>query len=222
MVWCDLPGFGQTLLPSREFSYAEEVLALVDGLGLESIWLLGASFGGQVAIDFCLAYPNRVQGLILATPAIDGFEPTEDVQKFGAQEDMLLERGKLEEATELNLRMWVDGPQRTARDVDPALRKLVGEMQFQAFSQPEPENVSLRRSSPPAIERLAEIQAPTLIISGGLDVPAFNALAETIANGMPNAKRVVVPNTAHLVSMEAPEQFNQQVLAFIAANKRQT
>ncbi len=95
-----------------------------------------------------------------------GFQPTDELEQFNQRENMLLEAGNLDEATELNLRMWVDGPQRSAKAVDASIRRRVAEMQLQIFSQPFPENVSLGRIEPPASDRLAEIQTPVLIVSG--------------------------------------------------------
>jgi 3-oxoadipate enol-lactonase len=79
---------------------------------------------------------ERVRGLVLVAPVISGYEPSGAVAQFNEQEEALLENGNLKEATELNLQMWVDGPYRTSEAVDPMLRKRVGEMQYEAFSQP--------------------------------------------------------------------------------------
>ena len=92
-------------------------------------------------------------------------------------------------------------------------------MQLQAFSHPEPDNVSVIELYPPAIGRLHEIRVPVLIISGALDVPEFIWLSEVLVEEIPGAKRIVMPGAAHMVSMEVPEKFNQSVLEFIALNE---
>jgi len=218
VVRCDLRGYGQSLLPNGEFSYHEDVLKLIESLGSSPVWLVGASFGGRVAIDFALAYPKKVSGLVLVASAVGGFMATAEVARFNEREEVLLEEGKLEEATELNLRMWVDGPHRDPESIDPSIRKLVGEMQLQAFQHPEPELISLAKQDlPPAIERLHEIVCPVLVLSGDLDAPEFVALSELLAKGIPHAKYHAIEGAAHLVSMEAPTQFNKLVRGFIAA-----
>lgn len=218
-VRCDLRGYGSSPIPDGPFSHAKDVLALVEALGLAPVWLIGASFGAQVAVDFYLSYPKRVKGVVLVAPVVSGFEPSGEVEKFDEQEEALLDDGKLEEATELNLRMWVDGPYRTSEEVDLTVRNRIAEMQFQAFSQPVPENASLLKLSPPAIDRLDEIQIPLLAISGELDVSAFVQFSETLAKQVPGAKRVVIPDAAHMVSMEVPVVFNQLVLEFISTSE---
>jgi 3-oxoadipate enol-lactonase len=82
---------------------------------------------------------------------------------------MLLERGDLEAATELNLRIWVDGPRRTPEQVYPTVRKRVYEMQSHAFTVPITDEARALPLQPPAITRLAEIRVPTLLIVGQYD-----------------------------------------------------
>ena len=87
-------------------------------------------------------------------------------------------------------------------------------MQLEAFRQPVPPNASYQALEPQAIDRLGEIKAPTLLLSGELDVPAFVHLADTIAEQMPNARSVTIPAAAHLPNMEAPATFNRLVREF--------
>jgi pimeloyl-ACP methyl ester carboxylesterase len=60
---------------------------------------------------------------------------------------------------------------------------------------------------PPALDRLDEILAPTLVLVGGLDLDAIEVAARRVVEGIPNARRVDWPDTAHLPSMERPEDF---------------
>lgn len=214
-VRCDLRGYGQSHLPNGKFSYVGDLDELIQSLGLERSWLLGASLGAQVAVDYYLSHPERVKGLILVSPTISGFKPAGEVEKFNEAEEKLLEEGKLEEAVELNLKMWVDGPSRSTAEVDPAIRSAVAEMQSTAFSQPVPEHVSLLRLEPPAYSRLNEVRVPVLIISGELDAAEFLHLAECLERGIAGARRIVIPNSAHMATMEAPEMCNQNILDFI-------
>lgn len=219
VVRCDLPGYGQSPIPDGAFAYHDAVADLLDARTIDAAWLVGASFGASVAVDFCLTYPERVLGLVLAAPTVGGYERGEDLQRFGAEEDRLLEAGDLDAATELNVRMWVDGPHRSPEEAPSAVRELVAEMQRAAFEVPVPENTDLRRLEPPAMARLAEIRVPTLIVAAELDVGEVVAHSEVLAARIDTARRVVVPGVAHMVTMEAPEAFNRLVLQFVEANK---
>lgn len=216
VVRFDLRGFGRTMVPPAQFSHHDDVAALLNFLEIEPVYLIGASFGGAVALDFSLAYPGRVKALVLSAPALGGYEPTSlDMQRFLAKEEAALDRGDVAAATELNLRMWVDGLYRSPADVDPALREQVREMQLQAFSLPIPEGAEDVALKPPAVERLAEIHAPTLVIAGEQDVPEFLKISEIIARGITGAKKVIIPGVAHLPGLEKPEIFNQLILNFL-------
>lgn len=211
----DLRGFGRSNLPAGLFSNHEDVAGLLNFLGVEQAHVIGISFGGHVALDFTLTYPERVKTLVLGAPAVSGHPPSPEIQRFGAEEESLLERGDVAAATELNLRMWVDGPHRTSDQVDPTIREQVREMQAHAFTIPIPEDAAEQPIEPPAISRLAEVRPPTLILIGDLDVPYMTGLADQLAAEIPGARQEMIPGVAHLLNMEKPEVFNRLVLDFL-------
>ena len=205
VITLDLPGFGESLLPNNAFAYYEVLARLLDHCDIEQATLIGTSFGGELALDFALHFPQRVEKLILLSPAASGFKPENEVKVFGGQEDELLEQGKLEAASRLNVDMWLVGPKRTTADVDEALQDLVFNMQLAAFKQPEPEGVALKPNNLVALDNLLLIQCPVSILSGELDVPEFLALGKRLAGGITNSKHILVPDVAHLITLEAPE-----------------
>ncbi len=68
---------------------------------------------------------------------------------------------------------------------------------------------------PPAVNRLAEIRVPTLIIVGDRDRPEIIARADLLERSIAEARKVVMPGTAHLPNMESPQEFNRIVLEFL-------
>jgi pimeloyl-ACP methyl ester carboxylesterase len=70
----DLPGFGDSGKPFGAAYdpafFAESVVALLDELGLERTHLLGHSMGGRAALEIAFEYPDRIAGLVLATPSL--------------------------------------------------------------------------------------------------------------------------------------------------------
>ena len=68
---------------------------------------------------------------------------------------------------------------------------------------------------PPAINRLAEVRVPTLIVVGDEDVPQVIEAAGILEQGIAGAQKVVVAGTAHHPHMEKPEEFNRVVLDFL-------
>jgi pimeloyl-ACP methyl ester carboxylesterase len=67
----------------------------------------------------------------------------------------------------------------------------------------------------PRYERLAEIQVPTLVISGAHDNEVARANSRNWAEGIANAKLVLFDNAGHLVNIDQVEEFNQTVLEFL-------
>lgn len=212
----DLRGFGQSVMPSGRFSHYDDAAQLLKFLHIEHACVIGVSFGGSVAIDVTIAYPDMVDALVLGAPALSGYEPSSPaMQQFFIEEDEALQQGDLARATEINLRMWVDGPQRSPEHVPPDIRKQVYEMQFQNFSVPEAADVVEVELEPPAMSRLHTIQIPTLVIVGEQDVPEFQQISTIVTEGIPNATMTTIPDTAHLPSMEHPDVFNRIILNFL-------
>jgi pimeloyl-ACP methyl ester carboxylesterase len=222
VVRYDQRGYGESPLPGEPFSYVDDLAALLDHLGIESAALVGNSFGGKVAIELALEQPARVRALVPIASDLGGHERSAELEAFDEAEEALLEAGKLEEAVELNVRTWLDGPGRDAAPVPPEARELVAAGQRRAFetmlpayeSSPPPGPV--RWADPPAATRLAEIAAPTLVVAGAHDVTDFRAIAERLAAEIPGARRVVL-DTAHLPGIERPEELNRLLLDFLSS-----
>lgn len=216
IIRCDLRGFGRTDVPPAPFAYHDDVAGLLDFLDVERAHLLGCSFGSQVALDVALAHPQRVRSLILAAPSVGGEAPSSRIRRFWEQEEAALEAGDLEAAVELNLRLWVDGPQRAPQAVASAVRRRVYAMQLEAFQKDVPEGAQWLRLSPPAIQRLDAVQAPTLILVGQLDLEEKRVLARRLEREIAGAAAVVVDGAAHMLSMERSQTFNRHVLDFLS------
>ena len=211
----DIRGFGRSAASPGRFSYHHDLEALLDHLAVAQASLVGCSLGGQIAIDFALAYPARVRSLTLVSAGIGGREPSKQMIRFGDEEEALLARGDIEGATELNLRTWVDGPYRSPEEVDGTLRERVRTMQRELFGQPPQEGMERIRLEPPAIGRLGEIKVPTLVIVGDRDLPEMVEAGDRLASRIPDARKIAFPGAAHLVSMERPERFLAVVTEFL-------
>ena len=70
---------------------------------------------------------------------------------------------------------------------------------------------------PDIAERLAEVQAPALVLVGEEDVEDMHVLAARFAAGIARARRATIPGAAHLPNLEQPAAFDELVLDFFAA-----
>jgi pimeloyl-ACP methyl ester carboxylesterase len=213
----DLRGWGGTPCPPGRYSHPDDLRQLLDSQGMERAHMLGCSFGARVALDFALTHPERVDRLILTTPAVGGFD-FEDPMTLQAEEAVKAahHRGDLARAAELMVRLWFDGLWRSPEEVDPAPRGRLLAMVRHLFELPEDEGVRADLD-PPAIERLEGIEAPTLVLTGALDVPDIQRAARILSGSIPGARQVEIEGVAHFPNMEKPEEFNRLVLAFLEA-----
>jgi pimeloyl-ACP methyl ester carboxylesterase len=113
--------------------------------------------------------------------------------------------------------MWVDGPRRRPEDVDPAVRERVGVMQRRALELQVPvgDDADEELLVPDLVERLGELNVPTLVVVGDEDRPDMQAIAERLAREIPGARMATIAGTAHVPSMERPREFDELVLPFL-------
>ena len=204
----DLRGFGRSDAPDGTYSHAADVLAVLDALGIGRTILVGASFGGRVALDLAASQPDRVIRLVLADAGLPDHAWSEEIRAFGAAEDEAIEAGDLDRATEVNVDFWVPS-------APEPVRAAIREQQRNAFTLQvgrEDEEVLLTDD---LLSRLATIDVPTLVLVGEHDYADFHALADRLEAELPNAQRTTIPGAGHLPSLEQPEAFDAAVLPFV-------
>ncbi len=216
VVRYDMRGFGRTVVTAGgSFSHHDDLRGLLDLLGIERARFVGCSMGGKTVIDFALGFPERTRALVLVGPAVGGFEPDVDPPEEWDELVAADEAGDLGRVSELEVRMWVDGPYRGPDRVDPAVRDLVREMNLIALKNEASASGDEQPLEPPAADRLPEIRVPALVLVGDRDRPEIVAGADLLEERLPNVQKVVMPETAHLPNMERPEEFNGIVLGFL-------
>jgi 3-oxoadipate enol-lactonase len=220
LIRYDHRGFGDSADPEAPYSLHDDALSVLDAARADRAIVIGASMGGKAALDLTLAAPERVAALVAVVATPSGWEHSADLIAAFEAVEAAYESGGLAAANEIELQMWVDGPTRSPGDVDPAVREHVARTNYSAL---EREEAAERRGvtieptdlSPPAIGRLGEVGAPTLVVTGGLDQPSVNAGAAAIAAGVPGAEAVEIADTAHLPNLERPREFERTVLGFL-------
>jgi 3-oxoadipate enol-lactonase len=217
IVRYDMRGYGRSPIHPGKFSHGADLVGLLDEIGLERTSLIGGSLGGRVALEVAVSQPERIEKLVLMDPGGPGGDWSEETQAGWEEEDAALDRGDIDAAVEVNLRMWVDGPHRSPSEVDADVRALVGEMQRRAFELQLPVAETAREEPlvPDLADRVGEVQAPTLILTGDEDRDDMQALANKLAKAIPNAQRTSIPRAAHIPSLERPDEFDKIVLEFL-------
>ncbi|MFN8441329.1 MAG: alpha/beta fold hydrolase [Caldilineaceae bacterium] len=218
VVRYDMMGFGRSEVATGQRSRRADLLRLLDHLQIERAHLLGCSMGGEIVIDLALEHPERVESIIVVNGVPNGFEMQGEPPPHFMEMIAASQAGDVDLTSELQLRIWFDGPYRTTDQVDAqAARQYASTMNrifvvngtFAVDMQP------LNPLTPPAIERLNEIHIPVLIINGALDHAEVLRGAELMLAKIPQAQQVIIPNTAHVPNMEEAEIFNKSVLDFL-------
>jgi 3-oxoadipate enol-lactonase len=202
----DLPGFGQTPLESDTVDYRAFVRELLPD---RPAALIGTSLGGRIALELTLESPQRVAALVLVGSGLDGHEWSNDLDELWQDEEEALERGDLDAAADVNVRVWL------ADDAEPDIRALVAEMQRNAFAVQNSRELRMAPLDPPASTRLGDIAVPTLVVTGDEDVRDIHEIADKLASEIPHAERAHIPGAGHLPSLERPDDFDRVVLAFL-------
>lgn len=214
MIRPDLRGFGDSELPPAPYSMVADVIALLDHLEVDRTHVVGCSMGGTLAIDLALEHPQRVERLVLVSAGVSGANLGAADAALFAEVNAADKRGALDAVNRAEVRLWVDGPRRPEGSAPGAVRELVLDMNGRALRS-DFESAKNQPLDPPAVTRLSEITAPTLVIEGDQDLPHASANADLITSNVVGARTVVIKDAAHLPSLERPEEFNRIVLDFL-------
>lgn len=212
VVRYDLRGAGKSGNRDKPFSNSKDLYALLKFLNLDKTYLLGISRGGGFAYDLTLEHPEMVDALILVSANLSVHVPA-----YTEMFERSTEAGKKSGAAAA-AKVWGNDPhQGPMRESARArvLEILTDNMpRFRYFDGHVPVK-KLSSSDIPRSQRLAEVQVPTLVISGAHDDIVARAHYRTWASGIPNARSVVFPNAAHLVNIDQVDEFNQTILEFL-------
>jgi pimeloyl-ACP methyl ester carboxylesterase len=211
----DLRGFGKSAFPTGPYSHVEDLYALLKFLKVERASLIGLSLGGMIATDLALEHPEMVDRLVLASSALRGYQspPNEKTVAVGKAAE---ERG-MQSAIEL----WLEHPFFATGKSNAAYQRRMRSMLADNYRYwgpwgPELKAVVVTWPKRPAIERLSEIHAPTLIVVGDKDAANILAIADILATKITGARKVFIKNVSHHLNMEKPKEFNRVVLDFLA------
>ena len=206
VIRTDLRFFGRSTGPAAPWSWHDDVIAVLDDLGIERTALAGLSLGGRLATEIALAHPERVSALLLVAPGLaghDGRAYTEDLEKrYEAAEAA----GDRDAMLEIDLEPWAP------LGVDDQMRLL---WHSTPDASPLPEGVEpLGPPGPPAKERLGELSVPTLVVTASHDPEGFREIGPLIAAAAPNARHVEL-DSDHYITLREPELVARTLLEFL-------
>jgi pimeloyl-ACP methyl ester carboxylesterase len=188
----DLPGFGMSDQPIHPL----DVPGLADALrrwmidnGLAPAIVIGVSFGCQVAVDLAARYPAAVDRLVLIGPTFDPEART---------------------PARLALRWARNAPRSSPRLAPTVVHDVIDAGPWRSVR-------TLRRAlEDPVEEKLAEIEAPALVVRPERDHLAPAAWVERVANLIPDAELIVLPKAAHAIGPRTATRLTALLVPFLA------
>lgn len=203
LIRFDVRGAGQSPR-SEAFHPADDMLAILDELGVDKAYIVGLSNGGAFSVDFALMYPDRVTKLIVAEPGLTGFQF--DASVMQQQMDMIaaFRAGDIEEAT----RVALSSPAFEHTREHPAawglVRRLVQEniSSFAMFPL-------YRYHEPRAVDALGRLSIPVALIVSEYAGPSALAIADLLERDVPDLVRFTISDAGHMMNLENPQAFNQ-------------
>jgi 3-oxoadipate enol-lactonase len=208
----DMRGQGQSDHPEGTYTldlHGEDLLALMDALGLEKAHMVGTSYGGELNLVMGLRYPERCASLVIIT----------SVSHSDALLRAMIERWQV--AASLG-----DGPK--------FFRLIYADTYSEAFLTARPELIPMAEQryatlDLPAAERLLEaflafnvtaelgrITLPTLIASAELDLLKPPRYGEIMHRAIPGSEYHLIPGSGHVAVLEKAAEVNTLILGFLA------
>jgi pimeloyl-ACP methyl ester carboxylesterase len=170
-------------------------------LGLERVVLVGNSLGGQVALFYALTYPEAVVALILSGSSGIYEMETGTTTLRRRDRNFIRERAAVTFYDPVHVTdELVDEAYDLVNDRTRALRLI---------------KMARSAQSETVTDKLAEIEAPTLLVWGRDDLITPPDVAEAFKSRLPNATVIFIDRCGHAPMIEHPEAFNETILAFL-------
>ena len=225
VIAIDLPGFGHSPMPAGQISipaYARLLDGLLDQLEIDASAIVGNSMGGFIGAELAIAYPQRVERLVLvsaagisthgqpgakrALPALRRLEQTVTASAAwtASKSDAFARRPRLRDAL---LSLVVRHPENLGAALAAEQLRGAGKPGFLQALEAIIE-YEIR-------ERLTEVACPTLIVWGDSDRVVTVRDAQVFAELIPNSRKVILEDTGHMSQLERPDEFNALLEQFL-------
>jgi pimeloyl-ACP methyl ester carboxylesterase len=216
----DMRGFGKSDRAKVPFTRRGDLCRVMKHLNIARAHLVGCSIGGEIILDFALEHPQMAATLVMVSAVPNGFGFQGEPPQYLLEMMAAIQQRDLALASELQMRIWIDGPFRQPYQVNRRVRAQAAEMNRTALANETMSMLDATSLNPSAISRLNEIRVPTLVIAGKLDNPEILRAADVMTTALPQARKMVISDSAHLPNMEQPHEFNQVVLDFLDKQKQ--
>ena len=189
-------------------SYADDVVALLDELGIERAVVGGISMGGYVALSLALRHGDRLRGLVLAST-----RAAADPPEWAAYREQMV-RTVRERGAEAVVDNYGDKPfaPGCGAEVKERVRSMIRRQRVPGLISG---TLGMARR-PDRAAKLAWIGVPTLVIHGTEDAYVPIAEAQAMQRAIPDSHFAAIAGGGHLCNVDHPGEFNAALESFLA------
>lgn len=210
VVRYDTRGHGKSSVPAGEYTFAQlanDVVELLDHLHIDQASFCGLSMGGPTGLQLALDHPQRVRKLVLSNTAAR----IGSAEGWTTRIEAVSQHGLEAMAPSLVERWLTDG----FRNAEPGLTQVLVDMLRRTANEGYSANCAALRDAD-LRPRLAEIKAPTLVISGTQDPATTPKDGRELQAGIANAQYVEL-DTSHIANWEQPDAYTRALIDFLTA-----
>lgn len=215
----DLPGWGEsTRLDSASYGYTAQLQRLHDffqQLGLRRFHLVGHSMGGCLSAGYAARYPDEVITLALIAPHGVTEPQQSELAACVARGDNWLVVSSPEGYERLMNNLFVQRPY-----IPRAVLKYVAQQTVRRSAKTQQIFDEIQAIDPPLLERLGQINVPTLIVWGDDDKLIHVSAAEVFRNAIGNSEVLIMSKTGHMPLLENVKQCGSAYAAFLDKQRR--
>ncbi|MCD5975014.1 alpha/beta fold hydrolase [Pseudomonas quasicaspiana] len=209
----DMLGHGASPRPAADtglLGYAEQLLELLEHLGLPQATVIGFSMGGLVARAFALHFPQQLSGMVVLNSVFN--RSAEQRAGVIARTAQAAEHGPDANAAEA-LSRWFSREYQAANPAQiAAIRTILAENDPQGYLTTY---TLFATQDMYRADDLGNITAPTLIATGELDPGSTPEMARQLASRIPGAEVAILAEQRHMMPVESPRLVNQVLLEFL-------
>jgi pimeloyl-ACP methyl ester carboxylesterase len=188
-------------------------------LKLDNVVLIAHSMGGYPAFEFAYNYPERVKALVLAEGAVSikGFNNQPGSKEVGNMFGKVFQIGKkdgIDKGKEALLGIGVSQSAVNNPLSTNKFKQMVMDYSGWHWQNEDPQKNYKQIN----FEDLSNLHIPVLLINGELSPDHYHQTMQKMHNYLPNSKHVILKNSGHMLNLENPEQFNDELLEFLKEN----
>ncbi len=199
--------------------HADDLAQFITGLGFESAYIVGNSYGAYTALFLAVRYPERVRAMVVGEPPVfpllehisEGRDLKNDfLENIWKPTGELLQQDKMKDG----VRRFVDGVVNDGAfdQFPPKIQKLI----MDNACELKIETSSSNFWTPLTGNEAKQIETPTLLLTGENSLKMFQLVVAELERCLPNNKYVIVPHCTHELPADNSKVYNEIVMEFLA------